>query len=193
MIIATQQDKNLIIELLYNCFVSIHFPNSMNYVVHQDHKRKQRFRYLMEYQVNMALKFGTIFLSDHKDGCILLVYPEQKKTTILTLFWNLKLISKCIGYQNVFKVLKREAILKKMHPKTPFIHFWLMGVAPESQNKGIGSSLLSETIDYYKNNCKPLYLETTTQENLKFYTRHGFTVFNEVSALDYPLYALKLY
>lgn len=94
-----------------------------------------------------------------------------------------------IGIENVFQVLKREKIIKSYHPKGDFIHLWLMGVLPEAQGTGIGSKLLKETLNFYEG--KLIYLETTTQENLRFYNKNGFSVFHETLELDYPLYFLK--
>ena len=191
MIKASQEDKKTIVDLLWNTFMELKFPNSINFVVKQDQKRLIRLRYLMEYQFNVALKFGEIWLSDDKKGCILLLFPEKKRLSFSLLLWEIKLAFFCIGIGNVIKVLKRESKLKKNHPEIPFIHFWLMGVVPELQGKGIGKKLLTEVLEKYKNSDKPFYLETTTKSNLKFYIKNGFTIFDNTDTLAYPLYFLK--
>ena len=191
MIKASQGDKKAIVNLLWRTFIELKFPNSINFVVKQDQKRSIRLRYLMEYQVNVALKFGEIWLSDDKKGCILLLFPEKKRLSFSLLLWEIKLAFLCIGTGNVIKVLKRESQLKKKHPQVPFIHFWLMGVVPELQGTRIGQKLLLEVLEKYNNSDKPFYLETTTKSNLKFYTKNGFTIFDNTNSLDYPLYFLK--
>ncbi len=191
MIKACKRDKETIVSLLWNTFIGIEFPNSINFVVKQDKKRPARLRYLMEYQCDMALKFGEIWLSDDKTGCILLLFPEKKRFGLSVLLWEIKLALRCIGIENVAKVLKRESQLKKKHPKVPFIHFWLMAVLPEEQGKGTGQKLLSEVLEKYKDAKKPLYLETTTKSNLHFYTKNDFTIFDHTETLNYPLFFLK--
>ncbi|PKV49518.1 acetyltransferase (GNAT) family protein [Aquimarina sp. MAR_2010_214] len=191
MIKASKEDKEIITNLLWNTFIKLEFPNSINFVAKQDQKRPARLRYLMEYQFNVALKFGEIWLSDDKKGCILLLFPETKRVGLSSLLWEIKLAFYSIGIQNVIKVLKRESQLKKKHPKVPFIHFWLMAVTPESQGEGVGQKLLSEVLEKYKNSTKPIYLETTTQSNLKFYTKNGFNIFDNTHTLNYPLFFLK--
>jgi ribosomal protein S18 acetylase RimI-like enzyme len=191
MIKASQGDKKAIVNLLWSTFIELKFPNSINFVVKQDQKRSIRLRYLMEYQVDVSLKFGEIWLSDNKKGCILLLFPEKKRLSFSLLLLEIKLAFFCIGIGNVIKVLKRESKLKKKHPKVPFIHFWLMGVMPELQGKRIGQKLLLEVLEKYNNSDKPFYLETTTKSNLKFYTKNGFTIFDNTNSLDYPLYFLK--
>ena len=59
-----------------------------------------------------------------------------------------------------------------------------MAVTPESQGKGIEQKLLSEVLEKYKNSTKPIYQETTTQSNLKFYTKNGFNIFDNTDTLN---------
>lgn len=191
MIKASYSDKKKVVDILWRSFVNVRFPNSINFVVKQDQKRSARLRYLMEYQFNVALKYGEIWLSDDRKGCILLLFPEKRKLSFSLLLWNINLVFNCIGIKNVLKVLKRESQLKKHHPKIPFIHFWLMAITPESQGEGIGQKLLLQVLEKYDSATKPFYLETTTQDNLKFYTKNGFTIFDSTDTLDYPLYFLK--
>lgn len=191
MIRASKKDKETIVNLLWSTFIELEFPNSINFVVKQDQKRSTRLRYLMEYQYNVALKYGEIWLSDDKEGCILLLFPEKKGFSLSLLLWEIKLALCCIGLENVTKVLKRESQLKKKHPKVPFIYFWLMAVNPEAQGTGIGQKLLSEVLEKYKNSNKPFYLETTTKSNLKFYTKNDFIIFDNTDTLNYPLFFLK--
>ncbi|KAA1246078.1 GNAT family N-acetyltransferase [Aquimarina sp. RZ0] len=191
MIKASKKDKGTIVNLLWSTFIELEFPNSINFVVKQDKKRSTRLRYLMEYQCNVALKFGEIWLSDDKKGCVLLLFPEKKRLSLSLFLWEIKLALCCIGAENVLKVLKRESQLKEKHPKIPFIHFWLMAVIPEAQGKGVGQKLLTEVLKKYQNSNKPFYLETTTKDNLKFYTKNDFTIFDNTDTLNYPLFFLK--
>jgi GNAT superfamily N-acetyltransferase len=182
-------DKHIIIEILYAAFIIETFPNSINFVVKQDKKRAKRLYRLMEYQCKMALRFGEIFLSDDQEGCVLFLDSEKKKTTLWTIFLDIKLAIQCTGLRNAVNVIKREKILKRRHPKTPFLHLWIMGINPESQGKGIGTKLLNEVLQYY-GDTKPIYLETTTENNRNFYKKLGFEVFDETFTLNYPLYFL---
>ncbi|WP_103864382.1 N-acetyltransferase [Aquimarina sp. I32.4] len=186
---ASVKDRNTIITILHAAFLTETFPNSINFVAKQDKRRSKRIYYLMEYQCKMAFKFGQIFLSDGQKGCVLFLNPEKKRTTLRTILWDIKLAICCIGIKNIYKVLKREKILKKNHPSVPFLHLWIMGVMPDYKGKNIGTKLLKEVLKYYKN-VHSIYLETTTESNKHFYEKLGFKVFNETHALEYPLYFL---
>ncbi|KAA1247332.1 N-acetyltransferase [Aquimarina sp. RZ0] len=185
---ASFRDKQLIIDILYDAFITETFPNSINFVIKQDHNRSKRLYSLMEYQYKMALRFGEIFMSDDEQSCILFIDPEKKKITFKTLIWNTILVMRCIGFKNVLKVIKREKILRANHPEFSFLHLWIMGTKSTYKGKGIGAKLLVEVLKYYGN--IPIYLETTTTSNLRFYQKTGFEIVNETHILGYPLYFL---
>ncbi|WP_128331792.1 N-acetyltransferase [Apibacter sp. HY039] len=188
MIEVTQKEKNVVLEILHSAFYDVLIPNSINFTIKKDTKRYERLMALMDYQFKMAMKYGEIYLSDDKNGCVLYInkiYPSIQK-----VYWETELLLKCIGVQNIFKILKREKLLKASHPKEPFKHLWLMGIRKEYQGKGIGNKLLKETLNRYQGDV--IYVETTTPQNIKFYTRLGFTIFHETNELNYPLFFLKL-
>ncbi|PAM92376.1 hypothetical protein B4N84_26610 [Flavobacterium sp. IR1] len=187
MVKANKSDKKVVVKLLHDCFIDILIPNSINYIIKKDKNRSQRLMILMKYQFNVAMKYGTVFISEEKNACIL--YIDKIQFSLINLIWNFDLVFNCIGVRNIFNTLKRERILKKQHPNEPFKHLWLMGVSPSSQGKGIGSSILQETLKTFKNSI--VYLETTTDENIKFYKKNGFSVFHQTNELDYPLYFIR--
>ena len=187
MRLADKKDKMQVVNILTSAFIDVLIPNSINFVIKNDVKRRERLKFLMEFQFDIALELGCIFISDDSKGCI--IYINQWKLTFKRIILEVKLLFKVIGIENVFQVLKREKLIKSHHPKEDFRHLWLMGVTPEAQGTGVGSKLLQETLQFY--NGKLIYLETTTPENLKFYKKNGCTIFHETFELDYPLYFLK--
>ena len=191
MIKANNQDKGLVIAILTSAFESTTTTNSINFVVKQDFKRKERLRVLMEYLFYNSLYFGEVFLSDNKKACVLIQLPDTKKITPRTIFWDLKLVFKCIGIFNVLKVLKREMILKKYHTKETHIHPLILGTFAEERGKGHGVRLIQQLKEYYKENTLPIIIETSTKENLKLYHHFGFKIFKENLELAYPLFFLK--
>lgn len=187
MIIGTAKERDIAIDILCKSFYNILIPNSINFVVNEKGNRYKKLKALMTYQFDLSLLYGKVFLSDDKNGVIL--YLDNPRQSLKRFYLELKLVFKCIGLSNVFKVLKRESLLKKNHPNHDYIHLWLMGVLPELQGKGIGSKLLNESLKLFQDDF--IIVETTTPENLKFYQKNGFTIFHETHQLDYPLYFLK--
>mgnify|MGYP002864927304 FL=1 len=86
--------------------------------------------------------------------------------------------------------MQREAIIKKIHPSQPFAYLWFIGVNPSEQNKGTGTVLLKQILEKFKAEGRPVVLETSTERNLPWYGKHGFTIYKELD-FGYWLYCLK--
>lgn len=184
---ASYGEKNLIVEILTKSFET---NQSVNYIVNQDNKRQKRIRALMDYSFEVCTLFGDVFISENKKACALIMYPDQKKTSLKSILLDIKLVIQCTGIGNVKKTLDREALIKKIQPKETMTYLWFIGVSTEEQNKGFGSSLLQSIIEFSDQNNKPIYLETSTLQNLPWYKKFGFEVYSEQD-LSYRLYFLK--
>jgi len=66
------------------------------------------------------------------------------------------------------------------------LYLWYVGVYKNQQGKGKGSQLLIDVMQYYKNEF-PIYLETSTKENFKWYQKLGFQQ-KKVLDLGYKLH-----
>ena len=186
MIKADVTDKALIIDILANAFDE---NQSVNYIVKQDGKRKERIRSLMAYSFEMCNIFGAAYLADDKKACALVLYPDQKRFTISTLILNLKLLINAIGLTRIGEVMRRESAIKSNYPNVLIYHLWFLGVYNSEQNKGIGSKLLTEIIADSRQQDKVIYLETSSPKNVQWYQKFGFKIYNEVD-FNYKLFML---
>ncbi len=184
---AKNNDKNVVVDILSKSFDT---NQSVNYIVKQDSKRFQRVRALMDYSFEVCYLFGDVFLSDDKKACALVTYPDKKKTTLKSMLLDAKLIISCVGVGNIKKTLHREAMIKKLQPNEPMYYLWFIGVEPKYQNEGIGGSLLEDIIKDSNQKKRDIFLETSTLENIPFYKKFGFQVYNELE-LSYKLFFLK--
>ncbi len=186
MIKAGSKEKLLIVNILTCSFDT---NRSANFIVKQDSKRIKRLEALMDYSFEMCSRFGEVYLSDDKNGCALILYPD-KKSTIKTLLLDIKLILKTITISNISRALKRENAINAIHPKSKFSYLWFIGVNPKFENQGIGSKLLNEVIKDSASQNRPVYLETSTLQNLSWYKKFGFEIFHEMN-FTYKLYFLR--
>lgn len=187
MIKATVEDKHKVVTILANAFDD---NKSVNYIIKQDSKRKQRIRRLMEYSFNVCLEFGKVFLSDDKDACGLILQPDNKRTTLRSICRDINLVFTCIGIGNLLKAMTREAKIKALQPNQPNCYLWFIGVSPEVQGKGIGTYLLKEIMNDCGINKRVVCLETSTLRNVPWYEQFGFTIYNQLD-LGYQLFFLK--
>jgi len=187
MVIASQSDKNRVVEILANSFQE---NKSVNYIIPQDSLRKDRIEKLMAYSFDVCKQFGEVLLSDDGNGCALVLLPDKKKTTLQSIGWDVKFIFNCIGLGNVKKALDREGKIKKLQPKESLYYLWFIGVDPQYQKAGTGSKLLQEVISRGRAAKRTICLETSTIKNLPWYQKFGFEIYNELD-LGYNLFFLK--
>ena len=187
MIRAEHRDRDLIVSILVNSFYD---NKSVNFIVREDSKKKNRIHKLMEYAFDVCNLFGEVFLSDNKNGCALLIYSEKKKTTIKSILLDAKFALTCLGLSNIKKAMQREAKIKQVHPNGLLYYLWFIGVDSSNQNKRIGSRLLQDIISEGQKQNRTICLETSTLKNLPWYEKFGFSIYHEFD-FGYKLYCLK--
>ncbi|MEJ7558129.1 MAG: GNAT family N-acetyltransferase [Pedobacter sp.] len=184
---AAYRDKQFIINILTDSFQT---NQSVNYLIHQDKKKTDRIRYLMDYSFETCFNYGEVFISDDEKACALILYPDQKRTSLKSVMLDVKLIFNCIGIANIKKAMSRESKIKSIQPKMALYYLWFIGVEPEFQGSSIGSNLLKEVIAHSQKVNRPVFLETSTLKNIPWYQRFGFEIYNELD-LGYKLFFLK--
>ncbi len=186
MKIATASHRYIVVDILSKSFDD---NQSINYIVKQDHLRKERIKELMSYSFDVCLAKGQIFISDDEQACGLILHPEGKIGWLKTIRLDFNLAINSIGITRVGKVLKRERQIKIHQPKCSFYYLWFIGVHPDSQGKGIGSKFIEDIFHEYDIEKKPFYLETSVIRNLAWYEKYGFKVFNQLN-IGYKLYQM---
>ena len=64
-------------------------------------------------------------------------------------------------------------LMDEHHPYTPVYYLQLLGVDPDLQGRGIGSTLLDAVLTRADREGVPAYL-ATSERNAKLYEKHGF-------------------
>lgn len=183
---ASQDDKNLVVEILTNSFKD---NKSVNYVLRKNGVRVKLIRYLMAYSFNIGMRYGDIFISDNNKACSIIML--KNKPSLYSIYQDICLVINVIGLRKLLIVLKKEKDVKSHHPQGDFAHLWYIGVFEKNQGKKIGSTLLKEIIDHYKNEGLSIYLETSTEINIPFYEKNGFQVFSVNKDYGFNFYYLK--
>lgn len=187
MIKATKNDKPLILDLLTRSFDS---NRSVNYIIPQDSRRTERIKSLMDYSFEVCNRFGRVYLSENRKAVALVLFPDRVKTTPFTLFLDVKLAATAIGPSHLKKAMARERKIKALQPVGLLYYLWFIGVHPSVQGKGLGRTLLHSIIEDAGKEERLLCLETSTPENVPWYGKSGFEVYNQLD-LGYTIYFLK--
>jgi predicted N-acetyltransferase YhbS len=75
-----------------------------------------------------------------------------------------------------------------LDPDEFHVHLGPIGVAPESQGRGVGTALMQRYIDHLDQEKAAGYLETDRTENVEFYKRFGFVVRRNEDLIGAPIW-----
>lgn len=187
MIKASYDDRENVVFLLAQAFKD---NQSVNYILKQDKYKTSRIYALMEYSFDTCFHFGEVYLSNDKSACALLLPSNSKPTNLRSIWLDVKLILNAIGISRISLALRREAAIKEKQYKAGIQYLWFIGVDPSFQHKGVGTALLKEILTKSDQDGLTVCLETSTVENLPWYERAGFKVYDELD-LGYKLFFLK--
>lgn len=104
--------------------------------------------------------------------------PGAKSSTIRELLALPRLASVVRGKS--LAGLRYEGAMKQARPEEPHWYLAILGTRPQDQGKGLGSSVLQPVLDRCNAEGIGAYLESSKEENIPFYRRHGFDVVEEL-------------
>jgi len=158
------------------------------YIMPNETKRMAQLHWWMRILLRYTLKYGNIyFTEDHKSVAMWIGPDKPMVDDFKVLSLGLILYPFKVGLKNFIKVLDLSGQWDKEHKKLSKRHYYLMVIAvePEFQGKGIGTHLLQDGLMRADNENLECYLETCTEEDVRFYRKHNFEIiFNKGFAVD---------
>lgn len=77
---------------------------------------------------------------------------------------------------NVIRALVTLDAVDRLHPTEPHWYLGFLGTDPDFQGRGYGSAVLRPVLERCDLEGLPAYLESSKEQNVPFYERHGFEV-----------------
>jgi ribosomal protein S18 acetylase RimI-like enzyme len=188
MIKAGKIHKDRVLELLAEC---IDKNKSVNWIVKQDAKRKERIRHLLNYSFEICIAAEQIFLTEDQNGVIICSMSDDKLPFLEEAWHTARFLINVTGINGIGKALRRERYVTSFHPTDhEFIYIWFLAVDKSMQGTGVGTAMLAELITTSNQANLPIYLETSEERNVKFYQKHGFEIYH---VSDEAMFGFKLY
>jgi ribosomal protein S18 acetylase RimI-like enzyme len=142
-----------------------------------------------ESPVRYCLKYGEVYASsEHLEGIIAWVPSGYADMT----FWR---AIRCGSFRSLMKtgakMMKQlaklttifgplEAERRANMAGRSYLYFIIIGVATDFQGQGHGKKMIDALIQSGDEGGLPLYVETTTERNVRMYERLGFTVLSRI-------------
>jgi len=100
--------------------------------------------------------------------------PEVAATASSTKSAYLATILGLRGVENYYRIVRYMAPLAAQVVPRGAWYLSIIGILPSAQGRGLGVTLLADTLEEATQANVACYLETFTPRNLRFYERHGF-------------------
>jgi ribosomal protein S18 acetylase RimI-like enzyme len=105
--------------------------------------------------------------------------PDEWRDPPLQALKELAVLTPGVG-RRAFQVMRGLVQVEAHHPKPPHWYLAVLGTEPDRQGEGLATALLHQVLEDCDRDEVPAYLETGTERNVAFYTRHGFKVREEL-------------
>ena len=193
MIKATPKHKQLVVDILVSAFKDVEEENSINFLVGEGEGRIKRMQYLMGYLFDCSMLFGEVYLTENKKSCLLLSFSDKERVNLKSIYLDLKVLFQCIGVQNSFELYRRQKIIKQHYPKNEnYIKPVIMGSLNDAYGSGSAARLVISVMKKYKENKKPVIVDTVSEYNINLYKKFGFKVIKIEESLGFPITLLRL-
>ena len=189
---AKRADKPRIVEVLCEAF-----PNDpqTNYILGSDGNRATKLKRLMAYAFEYGMVNGNVEISDDGNAAAIWKNRHSGKMSVHLLVESI-LFLLTYGPSGLQRISAMEKRIAAFYPDNVGFHYlWILGTDPHQQGKGYGSAILSKAIREQELNQIPLYLETSSEANVKYYERKGFSLYHSIvldSATSLTIYLMKL-
>jgi len=144
---------------------------------------KKLFTMIFSMFIKYAYRYGKVYslTSEINEVAIWLPSKYSKRTIFRLLSCNAlkEMVFLIKEGRNILKNFIELVKDQKIYMKKDCIYLNVLGVDPLMQGKGLGSKLVNAMIKHLPPNL-PIYAETESEENVKFYEKLGFVVLKTI-------------
>jgi ribosomal protein S18 acetylase RimI-like enzyme len=172
----TTEDEGALVGVLDRAFAADSFLTAL---VSDPARRARAETALHRGCLRYASRFGEVQQAPHHAGVALWLPPGAEHMTLPRMCQTgVAQFGLSLGGA-LPRLLALDAAMTKMHRRyAPERHWYLLFLAvdPAAHGQGIGGTLLEQGVARAEAQGLPVYLETQTEANVRFYTKRGFVV-----------------
>jgi ribosomal protein S18 acetylase RimI-like enzyme len=145
---------------------------------------------LFESPIRYCLRFGEVYAtSKHLEGIAAWVPGNFADMTIWRLVQSGAIVSGMKAMRACTKLAQKQArIFEPLQAARranmrgrEYVYLFILGVASEYQGQGFGGKLVKALVEESKEAGVPIYTETQTERNVRFYERLGFKQLDRIT------------
>jgi GNAT superfamily N-acetyltransferase len=153
---------------------------AFTWIMPVDRKRRAGLRRFFEVELKaVGLGRGRIWTTPELTGACLSTPPGRWRLPLSAMLRHGPAFTRAFAA----RLPHAAALLQRMewrHPREPHHYFAYIGVAPEHQGKGLGSTLMQPTLRCCDEAALPAYLEASNERCAALYERLGFELVDEL-------------
>jgi GNAT superfamily N-acetyltransferase len=179
---ATPDDVPAMIEALARAF---HPDPVFKWLFPDDRKRLEQSRRYFAGRARALMRQDEIYPVDGGAAAAMWARPGEWHDPPLEVARQFMALVPALG-RRIPRSLAGLREIEERHPSKPHWYLSVLGTDPDRQGQGLGSKLLAPVLAECDRLEIPAYLETGTERNVAFYTRHGFKVTGTIRLPDGP-------
>jgi ribosomal protein S18 acetylase RimI-like enzyme len=170
--IAQRKHKKLIVELIANAFAID--PQ----IVYYTNGNRSKIELIAKLAFETCMIAKGIYITDDLNA-VAICYPSTQNNFSFRVLWENLKFPFVFGLKSLSTMMNVEkmVIAKRQKPEKG-LYLWLLAADPAHKGKGHGTALLN----YLDNmaNFKEIILETSNNENLGYYQKRGYKLYDEL-------------
>ncbi len=171
---ATPEDVEGMAEALAEAF---HDDPVMEWLFGDLTERNLRYlRRFFAHEGTRHLRHPTVITTDDHAGAAYWDPPKKWKTSTRDMLGLAPFMTVAMRHR-IPRAIKGLGLIEKAHSRHPE-HYYLavLGTRPDRQGGGVGSALMAPILEQCDSEGVGAYLESSKEQNIPFYRRHGFEV-----------------
>jgi ribosomal protein S18 acetylase RimI-like enzyme len=173
---ATEADIPAMAAMLSRAF---HHDPIVDWVFNDEQRRPRYTRRFFAGRARVLIGQREIYTVDGTAAAAMWARPDEWRDPPLQALKELAILTPGVGLRAP-RVIRGLVQVEAHHPKPPHWYLAVLGTEPSRQGEGLATKLLTAVLDECDRDEVPAYLETGTERNVAFYTRHGFKVTEEL-------------
>jgi GNAT superfamily N-acetyltransferase len=130
-------------------------------------------------KIDLARSDHLIFTDEDRTGASIWKHPNKWKMPTGDIVRTFPTMIRAFGTK-IPRILGALTAIEKVHPKEEHYYLEVLGTHQDRQSKGVGTAVITHTLDRCDAEGMPAYLESSNPRNIPFYARHGFETTGEI-------------
>jgi ribosomal protein S18 acetylase RimI-like enzyme len=170
-------DAGKAVEVLARAFEEDPF---VRWFVRSDARHAEGMRAFFEIALNhVTMPHGECWVTENVEGAALWNPPGTWSLGFVDKVRLMPEFARAAGATRLVRVFLATNPITAAHPREPHYYLFILGVDPALQGRGLGRALVMPVLEKCDRERVAAYLETSKEENLRFYTSLGFEVSGE--------------